>query len=111
MDTTRAIFFVGWVLLAAAGFYLFSVNRDAALKRRFFPWFTLLVGILFVLYVIRLGFSLPTLLFIIPAAALITFFNLRGTKFCDVCGSTVRRNTPFSKIEVCPKCGARMDSA
>lgn len=110
MDTTRAIFFAGWVLLAAGGFYLFAVNREVGIKRRLFPWFTLLVGILFVLYVIYLGFSLPVLLFIIPAAVLLTCFNLLGTKFCDVCGSMVRRNTPFAKIESCPKCGARMDS-
>jgi hypothetical protein len=108
MESSRWIFFLAWALVTFAGSYLFYYKKDAAFKQKYFPWFTVAVAMLVVLYVAWLGFSLPAVLLIILAVTTITRFNLRGTFFCPTCGSTIYDYV--GKPRRCPKCGARLDA-
>jgi len=45
----------------------------------------------------------------IPAVALITFLNLRSTRFCDGCGRTVYTQNLLKPARYCPHCGALLD--
>ena len=106
MESSRWIYFLVWALITAAGSYLFYYNKDAAFKQKYFPWFTVGIAILIVLYTVWLGFSLPAVLLILLAVVIITRFNLRATYFCPTCGSTVYDSV--GKPRRCPKCGARL---
>ena len=37
---------------------------------------------------------------------LITFLNVKLTRFCDACGETVQARRAFVPAKFCPKCGA-----
>lgn len=104
----RAFFIVFgiWVLLGAAGSWLFYVNRNVRFKRKYFPWYASLAGTLFVAFVAVTGFPLPGVACMVPVVALITYMNIRGTQFCDACGRTVIQQSFFSRPKFCPKCGA-----
>jgi hypothetical protein len=67
------------------------------------------VGVLFLTFVALMDFPRPFFLFLIPAVALMTFLNLRNTKFCDACGKTLINQNPFSPPAFCSKCGAALN--
>jgi rRNA maturation endonuclease Nob1 len=52
--------------------------------------------------------QLKVLCFMVPAIALITFLNLRKTKFCDACGRTLYPKSFFTPTPFCPHCGAQV---
>ena len=106
MESLRWLYFLTWVLITCAGSYFFHYNKDAAFKQKYFPRFSLAVALLVVLYTVWLSFSLPAVLLISLAVAIITRFNLRATYFCPTCGSTVYDSV--GKPRRCPKCGARL---
>ena len=93
------IFFLVWAALAVAGFLLFQVNRNAAFKRKYFPWFAALAGAVFLGFMIVIGVPIEGLLFMAPFILLITYLNIRTTSFCDSCGRTTYNNTWFAKAE------------
>ena len=110
--------FVGtWIVLAIVGFFLFYFGKDAAFKRKWFPRYIVLVGVLFVFFVATqsvvssgsLG-SLGILVVIVPAVYLISYMNIRTTKFCNKCGTTLINMNPFSPMKFCSKCGAGLDA-
>src|SRR5438093_13298734 len=88
-------FFIGWIGLGIAGFFLFYVSKNAAFKRRFFPWYIIIVGLIFAAIPVASG-QTAALFMVIPAVALISFMNIRLTKFCDACGRTVVSHAFFS---------------
>ncbi len=103
------VFFATWVLLGIAGFYLFYLGNDVAFKRKWFPRWIALIGVLFVLFIALTGFPMQMLLFAIPAILLISFVNIRQTRFCSSCGRMLWDSTPFSRPDFCSKCGAKLE--
>lgn len=107
------IFFICWVILGISSCIFYIFNRNAELKRKFHPWFVIGAGILFVVFVIwNFGLKKENIVvfsFLIPAVGLITFLNIKLTKFCDSCGRTLYWNGYYCKMEFCSKCGAKLE--
>lgn len=103
------IFFGVWIVLGliSAGFFFF--NNNAALKRKVFPPFVIGVGVLFLAFVALMGFPAGMFFIIVPAIVLITFLNLRSTRFCNACGKTLINQNFLSAPKFCSKCGAALD--
>ena len=103
------IFFGTWIVLGiATGLFYWRGSFEA--KRRWHPWIAFGVGALFVLFVGLMEPNVGVMLFVGPAALLISFLNWRFTKFCAVCGKTLIQNPPWTKMIFCMKCGARLDA-
>ena len=108
--------FVGtWIALAAGGFYLFHLGNDAAHKRRWFPRFIVLGGVLFAAFTTILGLlakrspeGLKGLLVVGPAVLIISYLNIKSHKFCDGCGATTYNKNLFAPARFCPRCGASL---
>lgn len=97
------------IVLGVSGFVVFFLSRDVNRKRRLFPGFTVLTGILFVGFVWAMGFSGGIVLAAIPIVALISWLNIRQTRFCDACGRTVVTMFPGQRPRYCHQCGAALD--
>ena len=103
------IFAVFWVALGLASFLFFQFNRDATLKRRVFPFFAIAVGLIFGAFLIYMTRGFSQVVFLaVPMIALITFLNIRMTRFCDSCGRTLYRQPLFTRPGFCPHCGAQL---
>ena len=112
-----ALFVGTWIVLAIVGFFLFYHNKNAAFKRKYFPRYIVLVGVLFVFFTATLSvvssgslWSLGILVVIVPAIYLVSYMNLMMTKFCDKCGTTLTNMNPFTQMKFCSKCGAELDA-
>ena len=112
-----ALFVGTWIVLAIVGFFLFYHNKNAAFKRKCFPRYIVLVGVLFVFFTATLSvvssgslWSLGILVVIVPAIYLVSYMNLRLTKFCDKCGTTLTNMNGFTAMKFCSKCGAELDA-
>jgi hypothetical protein len=103
-------FMVVWVLLGLVSFLFFHFNRNASLKRRVWPAFIVAVGVIFGGFVYyTMGRQQPQVLYLmVPALILISFLNIRMTRFCDSCGKTLHRQPLFSRTQFCPHCGAEL---
>jgi len=100
--------FAFWIALAAGGAVFFSLNRNAALKRRGFRIYITVVCVAFAGFVwYTMGLN-PVALFIMPFLGLIGYLNIRMTLFCDSCGRTVISGMWWSKADYCPRCGAKL---
>lgn len=97
-----------WLLLGIAGL-LFDRRGSYEAKRRWHPRFVVGAAILF------LGFTWfampPVRIVALPAVALITWMNLRFTKFCPACAATQYNRVPWTPMRFCSKCGAALDSS
>ena len=104
------VFMVVWVLLGLGSFLFFHFNRNAALKRQVWPAFIIAVGLIFGGFVyFSTGRQQPRVLYLmVPALLLISFLNIRQTRFCDSCGKTLYRQPIFSRTQFCPHCGAEL---
>jgi hypothetical protein len=107
-----ALFLATWIVLLAVSFGVFYFGRNAALKRKWFPPFVMLVGILFVAFVAAINFtarqgqlSWDMIVFAACGSVLFTYLNLKLTKFCDHCGVTVVPQM-VRLPKFCPRCGA-----
>jgi fatty acid desaturase len=100
------VFFVIWALLGVGGALFFYGNRDASLKRKLWPCFIVLVGLLFLGFTWSLLGSIPLpFVVLIPV---IMFINIRMTRFCDSCGRTVVSRNLFAPAKFCQGCGAEL---
>ncbi len=104
-------------MLGIIGFIVFFLKRDAALKRKWFPRYIVLVGVLLVLFSSAMTVagshsfaSLWMVVLVVPVVALISYLNVKFTKFCDKCGATIVDHNWFSPTRFCSKCGAKLDS-
>ncbi|KQV45118.1 hypothetical protein [Massilia sp. Root335] len=79
------------------------------MKRKVWPPFLGIVGVLFLGFTWTMGVPLETFFFAVPAVALITLLNLRTVRFCNSCGATLRSQNAFSKPAYCSKCGAKLE--
>ena len=91
------------VAIPASLFFL--LGRNAALKRRIFPWYNVAVGVLFCAIVASDMRRWEPLLFVIPAVAFVMWWNTRIVKFCDGCGRTIFNNVWFARARFCSFCG------
>ena len=107
-DQIFPIFFGVWVVLGLFSGAFFFLGKNASLKRKVWPPFTIATAVLFVAFVWAMGFPSQVFLIMIPAVALITFLNLRSVKFCDACGKTIMSQNPFSPPQFCSKCGGKL---
>jgi len=103
------IFFVVWFALGVAGFFLFYLSKNVRFKRRYFPWYLIFGSVLFIFCGLGLGVPSEMFYFMVPAVALITYLNIRSTRFCDGCGRTLINHALFTRVEYCPKCGAKLN--
>ncbi len=109
--------FIGtWIVLGIIAFSFFHLGKDAALKRKWFPRFVILVAVLFVLFSSALtALSSPSLgdmkllVVVLPVISLITYLNIKLTKFCGKCGATLYPQSFLTPSKFCPKCGAELD--
>ncbi len=109
-DQVFPYFFAVWIALGALGFYFFFLNKDAAFKRKYFPWFAVSASALFLVFMWLMGFPPQTFVLMVPAAVLITVLNIRGTRFCSSCGRTIfSQGMPWSRPDYCSSCGAKLD--
>ncbi len=102
-----SFFFPIWAIFVISGLF-FWFNKNAALKRRLFPYFMIAAALVMVIFVFFSGIPPQALFIVIPAVALISFLNIRSIKFCDSCGRTINSQNPFSPAEYCQKCGAKL---
>lgn len=100
-------FFVLWIALAIGGFLFFNLEKDAAQKRLYFPRFVVGAGALFAL-VIALIAPWPAALLFLPFIGLISWLNIRMTRFCDACGRTLINQQWWTKMSYCPYCGKKL---
>ncbi len=109
--------FIGtWIVLGLGGIFAFQISKNVRFKKKWFPRFVVLVAILFLFFstaIMALSSGslkfLPFLALVIPFLVLITYLNIKFTKFCDCCGATVHDSNWFSRMRFCPKCGAELD--
>lgn len=108
-----AVFIGTWVVLGIVCFVLFFLGRNTELKRTWWPRFVIAVGVLFALFSTALSVlsspsweSLGILIVVVPAVAVISYLNIKFTKFCGSCGATVFDQNWFSPTRFCSKCGA-----
>lgn len=109
-----ACFFATWAGLALGGIFLFYRGKDAAFKRRWWPRYVTLCGVILVAFMATLTSLAPKappawtmLAFAAPFVALIVYLNIRGTKFCDGCGAMLMAGSlMFLRMNFCPRCGA-----
>jgi len=100
---------VASVLISAVGYWLFHKNRDAAFKRRWWPWFIIMGDLLVLGIVWRMHLPMPVYGIMIPSVLAVTMANLRNVKFCNACGRTIlMKSTSSGQIAYCPYCGTRL---
>ena len=107
-DTVFPIFIGTWIVLGIISIAVFFLGKNAELKRKWWPPFVIGTAILFAVFVALMGFPLDTFYIMGPALILITFLNLRNTKFCNSCGKTIMNQNFFVKPEFCSKCGEKL---
>lgn len=99
------VFMAVWIGLGVVSWIFFSRSRDAALKRRVLRWGHIAASILFTGFVVLITGESWFLLVLVPAVALITFLNIRLTKFCGSCGATLYNANWFVRLRFCQRCG------
>ena len=104
------LFIATWVVLGIAGIWLMFIDKNVARKKRLLPVFIIGSGAAFVFFVFLMTADLRVLAFVLPAAVLISFLNLRIIKICSRCGRTIQSGMWFAKAEYCSKCGAKLES-
>lgn len=101
------IFFFGWGLINLTGFLFFKFYKNIYVKKIVFPIFVIFTGIVFAYFTWSLmGYrSDPFLLFVFfPMIALISFLNIKNTRFCLNCGNIAYSQNWLKRITECPKC-------
>jgi hypothetical protein len=103
------VFAACWIVLGISSFLFFHFNKNTTLKRHVFPPFVVIMGIIFGCFIAYMSPDYPQILFIaVPMIVLISFLNIRKTRFCDVCGRTLYQQPVFSRSQFCPRCGAEL---
>ena len=105
-DDVFQIFMGTWIVLGLATFAIFFLSNDAKLKRKLWPYFVVGGGVLFVGFMLAMGFRGEALYVMVPAIIVISVLSLRSTKFCDSCGKTIINQNFLVKPKFCVKCGA-----
>ena len=97
-----------WIALAVASSAFFFLCRNAPLKQKLWRPYLVTAGMVVVSFPLLMGFPWQVLFVLIPVAILAMAGYLRAVRFCMSCGKTVMSPVPWSKPDVCSKCGARL---
>jgi hypothetical protein len=111
--------FVGtWMVLAFWGFDAFYKKGDLAFKRKWFPRYMILGGLLLAFFppaLIALSSRSPvgllSCVIFVPVAAVFTYTNIKFTRFCDNCSAIMTGQIWFFARRYCPMCRAELNSA
>ena len=90
---------------SVGGFAFFTFSRNTRLKRRIWPVFNIVVGMLAFAIGLSMGFPNPWMVALVPILVVIVAITVRSTRFCDACGATLQRQPVFRRADVCSKCG------
>jgi hypothetical protein len=101
------IFFIFWVILGVGSFLFFRFYKNLELKKKLWVPFIITIGIIFGSFVWFMVRDLRVLYLLVPAIAFISFLNIKLNRFCNSCGRLIYNAMWFSKMEFCPKCGAK----
>lgn len=104
-ETISMILIAIWFFLGLIGFCIFSVVKSAALKRKLWALFVIVVGVLFVAYSYYISADAFVLYVVSLFVILISILNIKLTKFCDSCGKMVISQAFFARPKYCSKCG------
>ena len=100
-----SVFFVVWLAAgAASAIFLWRGSPEA--KRTWFPRIQVAAGMAFVLFVYWVTPGQAVLVILLPAVALITFLNVRFTKFCPNCGAYHQGFGALYRVNFSRKCGS-----
>jgi hypothetical protein len=106
------IFILVWIALGISGLFLFFLNNNAKFKKKYFPRYIILLGVLFSAFtlvaILVEGENFFTWLITLPVIALISLLNFRNTKFCDTCGKTNFSRVFFLQPRHCSNCGTEL---
>ncbi|MCU0858788.1 MAG: hypothetical protein MUC65_10355 [Pontiellaceae bacterium] len=108
-DQKFTVFFSTWVVLGVISFLLLFVNKNAIFKKKVFPSFLIIVGVLFGGFTAWMEGSVKAVAWMYPFIALIMFLNYKLTKFCPKCGSTNYNRMMFTSMKYCQKCGESLE--
>jgi len=98
------LFFTVWIVLGIASAAFFYGSNNVGLKRKIFPLWILFVGSLFLFFVSYTQGHFSW--FPVLPIALITFLNIKNTKFCAACGKTQINRSLTAPQKFCSNCGS-----
>jgi hypothetical protein len=98
-----------WIGYLALGL-LFYRGDNADLKRQLWPVYSAGFGACFLWLCWRIGVLHDFGLILVPAAALISWLNARGVRFCGKCGMMYRRRGFMPFPAQCGKCGGPLEA-
>jgi len=107
-DLVVVAFFIIWIVLGIGSSLFFWRIRNAALKRRVWPWYIWGTGGIFAAFTAYLMRTPWILAFVLPAVAVIAWLNVRATVFCDACGRTLWNQGFIARAKYCARCGAEL---
>ncbi|MDQ3819992.1 MAG: hypothetical protein M3362_20275 [Acidobacteriota bacterium] len=102
------IWFVSSVVISVGALLYFRRNKNVRLKRQFHKWFQIAYATMFFFLIALSGMPWPVLLIFGSIIALIAYFNIKNTIFCEACGRTVYNHMWVGRAEYCAKCGAKL---
>jgi hypothetical protein len=97
-----------WIALGLLSAGFFFLYKNAAVKRKVFLPFMVLVGLLFLGFGVATDMPTDMLAIVVPFLVVIIYLNLRTVKFCDACGTTNMSSNPLKAPAFCHKCGAKL---
>ncbi len=110
-------FIVTWFVLGIGGYVVFSRGRDVVFKRKWFPRYVIVGGVLFVVFVSTLMAlsarslaPLGSLAVLVPLVGVFVVLNVVLTRFCGNCGRIVSLWDGPTVAKFCSKCGAKLDA-
>ena len=102
-------FAIVWFILGVSSFLFFSINKNAELKKRVLSWLVWGTGVLFAGFVYYETRAPYFMLIVIPATFFICYLNVKYTKFCPSCGTTLFNYNWFRAMKYCQHCGACLE--
>ncbi len=108
-EDVSPIFFGIWVVLGSISFLIFFVSKNAERKKKLWAPFVIFAGVLFIGFTYVMGLDGQHLYVMVPMVILISFLNIRLTKFCGACGKTNINQNFFSPAKFCNKCGNALE--
>jgi hypothetical protein len=109
-DKMFSLFIGTWIVLGVVSAAFFFLNNNAELKRKVWVPYLIVVDVLFIGFILLMGFPVEVLYILGPAIIIITILNMKMVKFCGSCGKTLMSQNFISPPKYCSKCGAELDN-
>ncbi len=112
LDRAFLVFCTAWIIWGASTHFFLYRNRPVAFRRVWHMRVALIsaaafLGFLF--YIVHVGFPAKVLTVFVPALFLMTFLNIRNTRFCDACGKQTFSMKLFQRPQRCRRCQVSFD--